>query len=179
VKPLQLATFIVLVLGLITTNIFFTPSPAAGFVLLPYVIMLGVAAYKNYKNPAAASHIALFIASFSICALKFSEYYKATYHPGSSTAGLIFLVMPVFSVVLFAGIYAIANALIRLKVDNYEESIVTKKPLTIGLITLGIWAGYLIYRSALFNRSSQRETYYQERDFTNGDVAKAKKLGLL
>ncbi len=177
-KTFQISTFIILLLGLTTTNSFFTTPRSAAFILLPYFVVLVIAAYKNNTNPTAASHIALFIAALVICTLQFSEYFKATYHLGSSTAGLIFLVMPIFSPVLFVGVYAIANALIELKYKNDEESIITKRILTIGPSILGIVAVYLIYRSNKFNHRNGAVTYNEGRDFTNGDLIKAKKLGL-
>ncbi len=177
-KTLQVATFAILVLGLVSTNTFFNTNKGMTFyLLLPYLIMIGIALYRNYKYPTVASHISLFIAASFICCLMAWEYYNAIYHPGSSTAGLIFLVMPFFSVALYFGVYAIASALLGIKQQKFEVSIISLSSFKSGLLLLGAAGSLLMYRSCKFEKV-RKDTHNEGRDFTYGDITNAKRLGL-
>ncbi|GEO07883.1 hypothetical protein [Segetibacter aerophilus] len=177
-KTLQVVTFAILVLGLVTTNSFAGNDKGLAFYLLmPYLIMIIIALYRNCKYPTGASHISLFIAASSVCWLTGREYYNAIYHPASSTAGLTFLVMPVMSVVLFLGVYAIAFALLGLRQQKFEASIISVTSFRNVLLLIGLLICLLLYRSCRYS-NTKRSTSYEGRDFLSGDITKAKKLGL-
>ncbi len=76
--------------------------------------MSGVIALINTKLSSTASFIALIIAASFACVITMTEYYAAIFHPGSSTAGLSFLIMPIASIFIFVVIYLLSYALVLL-----------------------------------------------------------------
>jgi hypothetical protein len=179
-KIFKILTFVVITLGLIATNYILTYSGAGGalYVLSPYFIMACITALIQYKTTDAAANISLFIAACFVCALKATAYYQAVFHPASSTDGLIFLTMPLFSIAIFLGAYAISKALISTKRKKHEESLVGKKTITVGLQLLAVFVFFgvcNVVRSIDFRKN---EFSWEETETTNGDVFRARKLGV-
>jgi hypothetical protein len=167
-------------MGFIATNYILNQSGARGalFILSPYIVMSCFAAWINYEKTNAASNISVFIAASLVCVFKVNSYYQAAFHPTSSTEGLIFLVMPLVSIALFLGAYVISYALIRIKIKKQEESLLGKKAVTVGLVSLSLLIIYGVYRVVRTINFRKDEFSWQQTSTTNGDVIKARKLGV-
>lgn len=179
-KIFQILTFVVITLGLIATNYILIYSGARGalFVLSPFIVMSYIAVWINYKKKDAAANISLFIAACFVCVFKATTYYEAVFHPASSTAGLIFLVMPLFSIAFFLGAYAISNAIISIKLKKHQESLLGKKTVTVAFVLLAVFVFYGLYLVVKSIDFQKDEFRWEETETTNGDVYRARKLGV-
>jgi hypothetical protein len=179
-KIIGTITFTIIMLGLISTIFFVTHSGGKGvfLVLPPYIMMLVLLAWMNFKKAPQTSHIALLIAASVVCILCASTFYEVTSNPVSSTGGLVFLVLPFYSIFILLIIYLLAKWVAGLLLKKHEESIFSKssmKPVLISLLVAFVFYLIPFFITATFSKS---RTSYERRDYTNGDILKAKKLGV-
>jgi hypothetical protein len=179
-KILAAITFTIIMLGVISSIFFVTYSGGKGvfLVLPPYLMMLLMLAWLNIKKAPQSSHIALLIAASVVCFLCASAFYGVTYNPVSSTGGLVFLVLPFYSIFIFPVVYLLSKWCTALLLKKDEEGLFSKssmKPVLISLIVAVCFYPISFFLTVNFNNTA---TKYERRDYTNGDIIKAKELGV-
>lgn len=171
-KIFKIITLTIIALGLISTIFFVNHNGGKGvfFVILPYIFLLTIM-YVIKARTTAASHIALSIAATFICIITALAYYEAAFKPGSSTDGLIFLVLPIFSLSLISIIYLLAKWLVGLVMTKRRIVRVTIGALS-GLVL--VWILFILIISSLNYKSTKN---YRKRKLTL-NIEEAKKRGV-
>ncbi len=167
-------------LGIIFLALFISISLAGSPVFLigtPYVVMLALLGWINHKKAGRSSHIAMFISTTLFSVVSVITFYQAVYNPQSSTNGLVFLILPIFSTFLFVPIYILFRTIIGfiLKEPHFtiEDTLIKKIAIVFAVVFI-IYIAYSYFSPA----SSDSEAFQSKIGFTNGDIEKSKKLGV-
>jgi hypothetical protein len=142
------------------------------FTLSPFAVLLVISNKINVTKATGPSRIALFVVATFTCIVTTGTYWRITFYPGSSTDGLVFVVLPIYSLFLIAITYPVLRWLVAWLFQ-------TKRGLQIGLGSIISFA--LCY--ALFSMTSaatdyKNTRYYQKRRLTF-NIEEAKKKGVL
>jgi hypothetical protein len=123
------------------------------------------------KDKEGASTYSLCIVSIIVCPITFLTYREITLYPGSSTAGIMFVVLPIYSMIFIAVAYPIV------KWAAAEVLKLNKNKRVIAAIAGAIIVGYLLFTFIPGPNAYKNTRNFHKRKLTQ-DINEAKKKGV-
>jgi hypothetical protein len=122
-KNVRQITFAAIAAGLLTSIAIVNnySSNCLQFIWIPYVILFVVTYVMVIRNASAASNVAILITTCIISALSALAYGEVSFGTShSSTEGLIFFILPIFSIGLIPIIYLASKCILGLIIHVRE-----------------------------------------------------------
>ena len=84
------------------------------WVVLPFIVLILLNYYIHRKNLSSASRVAIFLTSIFVVVSSVLIYWASIFKSESSTSALVFVFIPIYTLVTIAVLYGLAWLLLRL-----------------------------------------------------------------